>query len=173
MLQFLQYYSKKFPWHIKTLLPDQLLKNHSVKYLLFEEKTQKPNSDNICLFRALELHLHGIERLEEEVAESFNLFPEKAGGTDPANFRGVFLEDTARVEDFEEADIFLYDIEVVDGSLIGKLPRKSVRKRPITKRQLGYNSHLCYVSNIKALFKTYRSPSCDELIKRAQQRKRR
>ena len=36
-----------------------------------------------------------------------------------------------------------------------------------TLRLLGYNSHICYVSNINALFEAYRCPSCDHFLKKA------
>ena len=37
----------------------------------------------------------------------FNPFLEKFGGTDPANFRGVRMDDIAALEDIVRADIFL------------------------------------------------------------------
>ena len=46
------------------VLPESLLKNHTVNCLTFEKNTRKPYNDNLCLFRALALHLHGNERLE-------------------------------------------------------------------------------------------------------------
>ena len=76
-------------------LPDPLLKNQSVKCLTFEENTRKPYNDNSCLFRALAMPLHGIERLEEETSKCFYVFSIETGSTDPANFRGVFTEDIA------------------------------------------------------------------------------
>ena len=72
-----------------TALPDPPLKNLLVKCLTFEENTRKPYNDNLCLFRALALHLHGNEKLEEEISKLFNLILAKTGGTDPTNFRGV------------------------------------------------------------------------------------
>ena len=56
------------------VLPESLLKNHTVICLTFEKNTRKPCNDNLCLFRALALHLHGNERLEEETSKVFNLF---------------------------------------------------------------------------------------------------
>ena len=55
------------------VLPECLLKNHTVNCLTFEKNTRKPYNDNLCLFRALALHLHGNERLEEEISNLFNL----------------------------------------------------------------------------------------------------
>ena len=38
------------------VLPESLLKNHTVNCLTFEKSTRKPYNDNFCLFRALSLH---------------------------------------------------------------------------------------------------------------------
>ena len=57
-----------------TVLPQALLKNHKVNCLTFERNTRQPYNDNLCLFRALALHLHGNEELEEETSKIFELF---------------------------------------------------------------------------------------------------
>ena len=44
-----------------TVLPEPLLKNHNVNCLTFERNTSQPYNDNLCLFRALALHLQGNE----------------------------------------------------------------------------------------------------------------
>ena len=56
------------PWGFKNaVLPEPLTKNHTVICLTpAEEKTRKLYNDNLCLFRALALHLHGIAGHEEE-----------------------------------------------------------------------------------------------------------
>ena len=56
------------------VLPESLLKNHTVNCLTYEQNTKKPYKDNLGLIRALALHLHGNERLEKETSELFNLF---------------------------------------------------------------------------------------------------
>ena len=58
-------------------LPEPLLKNRAVNCLTFEQNTRQPYNDNLCLFRALCLHLHGNERLEEETNKLFNLYLQK------------------------------------------------------------------------------------------------
>ena len=58
-------------------------------------------------------------------------------------------------------------IDIVDRSVTGELTRRSVGKHSNTVRLKSYSSHICYVSNIKALFKTYRCPSCDQIINTA------
>ena len=76
-------------------------------------------------------------------------------------------DNAAAVEDFVQQDVFLYDIDIVEWSMIGELERRSVGKHSNTVRLLRYHSHICYVSDINALFKDYPFPSCDEFIKRA------
>ena len=51
------------------LLPESLLKNHTVNCLTYEQKTKKPYKGNLCLFRALALHLHGNDRLKDETSK--------------------------------------------------------------------------------------------------------
>ena len=111
-----------------TLLQHPLYKNHSVKCITFEKKTQKLYRVNFCLFGVLALCLHGKERLEEETCKLFILFPEQNGGIDPTSFRGVCIEGIAAVEDNFQADILLYDIHISHRTMIGKLARRSVGK---------------------------------------------
>ena len=56
------------------VLPKLLLKNHTINCLTFEENTRQPYIDNLCLFRALALHMHGNQRLEEKTAKLIILF---------------------------------------------------------------------------------------------------
>ena len=65
------------------ILPESLLKNHTVKCLTYEQNTKKPYKDNLCLFRALALHLHGNERLKEETSKLFNPFLINSTNPDP------------------------------------------------------------------------------------------
>ena len=48
------------------VLAKPLLRNGTINCLTYEENTRQPYNDNLCLFRALALHLHGTQRLEEE-----------------------------------------------------------------------------------------------------------
>ena len=76
------------------------------------------------------------------------------------------------MEDNVLADFFLYDVDIVDGSMIGEPARRSVGKNSNTVRLLLYISHICFFSNINALFKAYRCPSSDQFIKKAQKLER-
>ena len=113
------------------------------------------------MFRALCLHLHGNERLEEETNKLFNLYLQRKDGIEPAAFQGVCMDDIPTVEEITGINIFLYDVDIVEGSLVGELARRSVQKHPDTVRLLRYNSHICYVANIHALFNAFRCPTCD------------
>ena len=69
-----------------SVLPEWLLKNQIVGCLIFEKITRKPQNDNLCLFRAVALHLFGNERLEEETSEYFKFFSNNCGEADPSEF---------------------------------------------------------------------------------------
>ena len=82
-----------------SVLPEPLLKNQNVNCLTFERNTRQPYNDNLCLFRAVALHLFGNERLEEETSKIFNLFLNNCGEADPSKFQGVHMTDIPKVEE--------------------------------------------------------------------------
>ena len=125
-----------------------------------EESIRKPYNDFLCLVRALALPLHGTERLEEETSKVFNQFLEKTSATDAANFRGACRESNAAVEN----NIFLYNIDIVDRSMISEIARRSVRNYFNTVRLLRCNNHICNILHINALLKGYCCPPCEQFI---------
>ena len=125
------------------LLPEPLLRNGTINCLTFEENTRQPYNDNLCLFRAPALHLHGTQRLEEETSKKFILFINKLDGLSADKFRGVHMNDIPCVEDLLTLKIVLYDIDIVDGNIIGELARRSLQKYNNTVRLLRYNNHIC------------------------------
>ena len=135
-----------------------------MKYLTFEETTREPYNDNICLLRHLPLPMHGNERLKEEIFKLINLFLKKTGGIDPASFRGAGMQDIAAGENFVQAVSFMYDIDIIDRRMIGELAKRIIGLYSNTVRLLRYNSHICYVSNINALFTAFCCPSFDQLF---------
>ena len=138
-----------------TILPEPRLRNRDVNCLTFEKNTLQPYSDNLCLIRALALDLHGNEKLEEETSKVFNLFFSNSEEGDVSKFQGVQLNDIPKVEDLLQLNIFLYDIDFVDGELIGELCRRSIQKYEKSVKLLRYYNHICYVNNINALFKVF------------------
>ena len=143
------------------VLPESLLKNHTVNCLTYEQNTKKPYKGNLCLFRALALHLNGNERLEEETSKLFNLFLVNSTNPDTSKFQGVCMDDIPSVEDIVGINIFIYDIDLIDGAMVGELARQSIKKYEKNVQLMRYNSHICYVDNIHALFKVFRCPTCD------------
>ena len=139
--------------------PELLLKNHIIDCLTYEENTRQPYEIKLCFFRALALHLHGTQRLEEETSKLFNLFINKMDGLSPNHFHGVHMNDIPTVEDLLTLNILLYGIDIVDGNIVGELARRSAQKYENTVRLLRYNNHICYVNNKKAVFQSFRCPN--------------
>ena len=148
------------------VLPERLLNFDRINCLTFEENTRQPYNDNLCLFRALALHLHAYQRLEEETSKMFNSFINKMDGLSPNQFKGVHMNGIPIVKDLLTPNILLYYIDIVDGTIIGELARRSVQKYENTVRLLRYNDHICYVSNINAVFQSFRCPNCDTFFSR-------
>ena len=96
------------------VLPQPLLKNCSINCLTYDENTRQPCNDNLCPFRALALHLHGNQRLEEETSKIFDSFINKMDGLSPNQFKGVHMNDLPIVEDLLTLNILLYNIDIVD-----------------------------------------------------------
>ena len=148
------------------VLPEPLLKNCTITCLMNEETTKQPNNDNLCLFRALALHLHGNQRLEEGMSKISNSVINKMDGLSPNQFKGNHMNDIPIVEDLLTLNILLYDIDFVDGNIIGEFARRSVQKFDNTVRMLRYNNHICYVSKINAVFQSFRCLNCDNFFNR-------
>ena len=144
-----------------TVLPEPLLKNHNVNCFTYQENTLQPYNDNLSLFRALALHSHGNKKLEEDTSKNFKFFLNNSEEGDVSKFQGVHLNDIPKVEDLSQLNNFLYDINFVDGELIGELARRSIQKYENSVKLLRYNNHICYVNNINALFKAFRCAKCD------------
>ena len=147
-----------------TVLPEPLLRNCNVKCLTFERNSSQPHNDNLCLFRAVFLHLFGNERLEEETSKIFNFFLKNCGERDPSKCPGVHMTDIPKVEDLLQLNIFLYDIDFVDGELNGELCRRNIQKFEKSVKLSCYNNHICYVNNINALFKAFRCTTCHKFF---------
>ena len=111
-----------------SVLPEPLLKNQNVICLTYEQNTKKPYKDNLRLFRALALHLHGNERLEEETSKFFNFFLNNCGKADPSKIQGVHMTGIPKVEEMLQLNNFLYEFDFVEGELIGELSRRSIQK---------------------------------------------
>ena len=143
------------------VLPESILRNRSINCLTFEKNTKKPYNDNLCLSRALALHMHGNERLEEETSKLFNLFLVNSTNPDTSNFQGICMDDIPSVEDIVGINIFIYDIDLIDGAMVGELAQRNIKKYEKNVQLIRFNSHICYVDNVNALFTAFRCATCD------------
>ena len=116
------------------------------------------------MFRALALHLHGNEKLEEETSKTLVLFLNNSVEGDVSKIKYVSSIDIPKVDDFLQLNVFLYDIDFVVGGLIGELCRRSLQNYEERVELLRYNNHICYVNNINALFKAFRYTTCDTIF---------
>ena len=137
------------------VVSEPLLKNHTINCLTFEENTRQPYDDNLCLFRALALHLHGNQRLEDKTSKLFNLFINKMDELSCNQFQGVHMNNIPTVENLLTLNKLLYDVDIVDGNIVGELARRSVQNYENTVRLLRCNNHLCYVNNINAVSQSF------------------
>ena len=71
------------------------------------------------------------------------------------------MDDIPSVEDKVGINIFIYDIDLIDGAMVGELARRSIKKYEKNVQLIRYNSHICYVDNINALLKAFRCSTCD------------
>ena len=70
------------------------------------------------------------------------------------------MDDIPSVEDIVGINIFIYDSDLIDGAMVGELARRSIKKYEKNVQLIRYNSHICCVYNIHALFKGFRCPFC-------------
>ena len=110
--------------------------------------------------------MHGNERLEEETSKLFNLFPINSTNPDPSKVQGVCMDDIPSVEDIVGINISIYDIDLMDGAMVGEFARRSIKKYEKNVQLIRYNSHICYVDNINALFKAFRCSTCDTYFRK-------
>ena len=104
-----------------TVLPEPLLKKSTIYCFTFEKDTGQPYTENSCLFlfRALALHLHASPKFVDETSKNFFCFIDKKDECNPNQFPGAQTNDLLQVEDMLLLDIFLYEIDVVEGDFIG------------------------------------------------------
>ena len=76
-------------------------------------------------------------------------------------FQGVHMNDIPIVEELQTLNILLFDIDIVDGNIVGELAGRSGQKYKKTERLLGYNNYIRYVNNIIAVFQFFRCPNWD------------
>ena len=71
------------------------------------------------------------------------------------------MDDNPSVEDIAGINIFVFEIDFIDGVMVGELGRRSIKKYEKNVKLIQYNSHICYVDNIHAPFKAFPCPTCE------------
>ena len=87
-------------------------------------------------------------------------------GLSADQIQGVHMNNIPIVEDLLTLNSLLYDIDIVDGNIVGEIVRRSVQKYKNTVRLLRYNNHKCYVNNINAVFQPFCCPNGDTFFNR-------
>ena len=146
-------------------LPELLLKNRTISFLKYEENKIEPYNDNLGLFPALALPLHGNQRPEEETSKFFNSFKKRMDGLRPNQFNGVHMNDIPIVEDLLTLNILLSHLHIVEGNIFGDLANRSVQKYKNAVRLLRCNNHQRYITNINGVFQFLRFSNCDTFFK--------
>ena len=103
------------------VLPQCPLKSDTVICLTYEQNTKKPYKDKLCFFRALALHFHAKERLEEETWKLFTLFLINSTNPDHSKFQGVCMDDISSLEGIEGIKFLIYDIDFLTAKWLGNL----------------------------------------------------
>ena len=140
-------------------LPEPLLRNPEVNCLVSIGHNE-PYNDNLCLFRAIAIHLFGSVDVEPNATKIFHSFV-TGSGCDPESFTGVSFDQIPIIEELIKQNIFIYDFDIGDGEISGELVRRSVERYDENIKLLRYNNHICYVNDINKFFKNFRCPSCD------------
>ena len=71
------------------------------------------------------------------------------------------MVDVPSVDDIVGITVFLYDIDLIDGAMVGELARRSIKNYDKNVQLIRQNCHISYLDNIHALFKALRCPACD------------
>ena len=149
------------------VVPKPLPLKHTINCLTFEENPIQLYNDNLCLFRALALHLHRKRQLEEQTSEFFYAFINTTEGLNANQFQGVHMNNLPVVEVIVTNSIPLYDFDILNGSITGEIARRSVKKYENTVRLLRYNNHTCHVNSINAVSKPFVALSCNTFFNNA------
>ena len=148
-----------------SVLPEPLLKNHSVNCLL-SDKDKQLYKDHLCLFRALTMYLHDHSKLDAHTSELFTEFISKSG-YDPKNFRGVAINDLPLLEEIVERNIFIHNFDIQEGEYVGELAKRNIGNFEKTVKMLRFNNHFFHTNDIDSFFKYFRCPSCDCFFNRS------
>ena len=67
-----------------------------------------------------------------------------------------------------QLNVFLYELDFVDGELIGEIARRRVQKFKKSVKFLRCNNHVCFVSDMNSFFKSFRCSTCDAIFSKTE-----
>ena len=71
------------------------------------------------------------------------------------------MDDIPSVEYVIGINFFIYDIDLIDGAMVGEPARRSIEKYEKSVQLIRYNGHICHVDKFHALFNAFRCPTRD------------
>ena len=87
-------------------------------------------------------------------------------GLSPNQFKGIDMNNTANIEDLLRLNIQLYDLDLLDGNIIGETARRGLQKTQNTVQLLRCIHKVYYARNIIAVFLSFRCPNCGFFFKK-------
>ena len=133
-----------------SVLPEPLLKNHSVNCLLFN-KDNDSYKDHLCLFRALAMFMNGLNDNASHTSRYITVLTSKSS-YDPKIFRGVSVVDLPVVEEIVQRNLFMYDFDIQEGEYVGELARRSIGRFFKTVKLLRFNNNIIHTKDIDSFF---------------------
>ena len=143
------------------VLPESLSRNHSVNCLTYEQNTKNHTKTIFAFSENLLFTCMEMRNSKKKHQKLFNFYLINSSNPDPSKVQGVCLDDIPSVEDIVRINIFIYDIDPIDIAMVGELARRSIKNYKKNVQLIRYNSQICYVDKIHALFKALRCPTCE------------
>ena len=132
-------------------------------------KRKKPHNSVEYLSTDLTLHLHGKDRLAEELSKMFASFFQKMEDVNATKNDGVSINEvpTQLLKAGPQPFSYCLTFETFSGNLVGYFVRRSLENYSNTVRLLRYRNHTCHYCKIKGFFKAYCCLSTDQLESQA------
>ena len=158
--QFLQRYSKMYPWVVKFCTTWIALEKSKCELFNFWKNYNKALQWQSLPFQSSCSAFLWQREIAGRNIQNFQHFPEQLWGRRSSKVPGCSHDGYSE----SGGDIFLYDIDFLDGELIGELAWRSIQKFEKSVKLLRYNNHICYVSDMNSFFKSFRCSTCDTIF---------
>ena len=139
-------------------LPKYLADSRNI-ICLDKDKHQKSYQDNLCLFRCLAVHQHGVEFTEENVLQLFEEWKSflKKPSLHRNLYRGVELRQIPKFETCFKTNISIYSL---NDNQEAQLVYNSLGRQESSMCLNLYENHLSYITNFENYCKKFRCRHC-------------